>query len=61
MKTFHNKGIVFYTFRPSKEGQPPFTDVKLPSGMTIRQVDQTLHQKALANAAKALRERFDSR
>lgn len=59
MPALQKSGKVFYTLRPSKEGQPPFMDIKLPGGTIIRRVDEAIHRKALANAAKALKERLD--
>ncbi|WP_454852963.1 hypothetical protein [Rhizobium binxianense] len=52
-------GKVFYTLRPSKEGQPPFLDIKLPGGTIIRRVDEAIHRKALSKAARALKARLD--
>ena len=52
-------GKVFYTLGPSKEGQPPFLDIKLPGGTIIRRVDEAIHRKALSKAAKALKARLD--
>ena len=50
---------VFYRLRPSREGLPPFSDIRLPDGTIIRRVDETVHKRALSNAAKALKERLD--
>ncbi|MBB3594757.1 hypothetical protein FHX08_005161 [Rhizobium sp. BK529] len=59
MPASQKSGKIFYMLRPSREGQPPFVDIKLPGGTTIRQVDEAIHRKALSNAAKALKERLD--
>jgi hypothetical protein len=34
-------------------------DIRLPGGTIIRRVDENLHRKALANAARTLKERLD--
>jgi len=59
MPASRKSGKVFYTLRPSREGRPPFSDIWLPDGMIIRRVDETIHKKALSNAAKVLKERLD--
>jgi hypothetical protein len=59
MTTLHRPAKVFYTLRPSKEGLPPFRDIKLPGGAIIRHVNEAVHRKALANASRALKERLD--
>ena len=59
MPASQKSGRIFYMLRPSREGQPPFVDIKLPGGTVIRQVDEAIHRKALSNAAKALKERLD--
>lgn len=59
MPALRKTGKVFYTLRPSKEGQPPFLDIRLPGGIIIRRVDEAIHRKALSNAARALKERLD--
>lgn len=59
MPASQKSGRIFYMLRPSREGQPPFVDIKLPGGTIIRQVDEAIHRKALSNAAKALKERLD--
>ena len=61
MPTLRQKARVFYIFRPLKEGEPPFADVRLPSGILICRVDEALHRKALGNAGKLLKERFGPR
>lgn len=58
MPASRKSGKIFYRLQPSREGQPPFVDIRLPGGTIIRQVDEALHRKALANAAKALKERL---
>ena len=58
MPASQKSGKIFYMLRPSREGQPPFVDTKLPGGTIIRQVDEAIHRKALSNAAKALKERL---
>lgn len=58
MPASRKSGKIFYRLRPSREGQPPFVDIRLPGGTIIRQVDEALHRKALANAAKTLKERL---
>ena len=57
MPASRKSGKVFYTLRPSREGLPPFSDIRLPAGTIIRRVDETIHKKALSTAAKALKER----
>ena len=59
MPASRKTGKVFYTLRPSKEGQPPFLDIKLPGGTIIRRVDEAIHRKALSKAAGVLKERLD--
>jgi len=59
MPTSRKSGKVFYTLRPSREGLPPFSDIRLPDGTIIRRVDETIHKRALSNAAKAMKERLD--
>jgi hypothetical protein len=59
MPASRKTGKVFYTLRPSREGQPPFLDIKLPGGTIIRRVDEAIHRKALSNAARTLKERLD--
>ncbi|SCB61426.1 hypothetical protein GA0061105_11815 [Rhizobium aethiopicum] len=59
MPASRKSGKVFYMLRSSREGLPPFSDIRLPDGTIIRRVDETVHQRALANAAKALKERLD--
>ena len=59
MPASRKTGKVFYTLRPSKEGQPPFLDIKLPGGTIIRRVDEAIHRKALSKAARELKERLD--
>ncbi|WP_088937004.1 hypothetical protein [Rhizobium sp. N122] len=59
MPASRKSGQVFYTLRPSREGLPPFSDIRLPDGTIIRRVDETIHKRALSNAAKALKERLD--
>ncbi|EJC74879.1 hypothetical protein Rleg10DRAFT_3384 [Rhizobium leguminosarum bv. trifolii WSM2012] len=59
MPASRKSGKVFYTLRPSREGQPPFSDIRLADGTIIRHVDETIHKRALSNAAKALKERLD--
>ncbi|PDS79367.1 hypothetical protein [Rhizobium sp. L43] len=59
MPVSRKSGKVFYTLRPSREGLPPFSDIRLPDGTIIRRVDETVHKRALSNAAKALKERLD--
>lgn len=58
MPASQKSGKIFYRLRPSREGQLPFVDIRLPGGTIIRQVDEALHRKALANASKALKERL---
>lgn len=50
---------VVYLLKPPRFGTPPFSDVRLPGGTVLRQVDTTIHQTALARAAKILRRRLD--
>jgi hypothetical protein len=52
-----SSGKVFYTLRPRKEGRPAFSDVKLPDGTVIRRVDESVHKRALSNAARAYKEK----
>lgn len=59
MPASRKSGKVFYTLRPSREGLPPFSDIRLPDGTIIRRVDETIHKRALSNAIKALKERLD--
>ncbi|EJB04877.1 hypothetical protein Rleg9DRAFT_3740 [Rhizobium leguminosarum bv. trifolii WSM597] len=59
MPASRKSGKVFYMLRPSTEGLPPFSDIRLPDGTIIRRVDETIHKRALSNAAKALKERLD--
>ncbi|MBX5169157.1 MULTISPECIES: hypothetical protein [unclassified Rhizobium] len=59
MPVSRKSGKVIYTLRPSREGLPAFSDIKLPGGTIIRRVDEALHRKALSNATKALKERLD--
>ncbi|EJC81923.1 hypothetical protein Rleg4DRAFT_3613 [Rhizobium leguminosarum bv. trifolii WSM2297] len=59
MPASRKSGKVFYTLRPSREGMPPFSDIRLPDGTIIRRVDEIIHKRALSNAAKALKERLD--
>ena len=59
MPASRKSGKILYRLRPTREGQPPFVDIKLPGGTIIRQVDEAIHRKALSNAAKALKERLD--
>ncbi|MBX5000516.1 hypothetical protein [Rhizobium lentis] len=59
MPASRKPGKVFYTLRPSREGLPAFSDIRLPDGTIIRRVDETIHKRALSNAAKALKERLD--
>jgi hypothetical protein len=59
MPASRKTGKVFYTLRPSREGQPPFLDIRLPGGTIIRRVDEAIHRKALSNAARTLKERLD--
>ncbi|RUM24651.1 hypothetical protein EFQ99_13265 [Rhizobium vallis] len=59
MPASRKSGKVFYTLRPSREGLPPFSDIRLPDGTIIRRVDETIHKKALSNATRALKERLD--
>ncbi|WHO73549.1 hypothetical protein [Rhizobium sp. BT03] len=59
MPASRKSGKVSYTLRPSREGLPPFSDIRLPDGTIIRRVDETVHKRALSNAAKALKERLD--
>ena len=60
MPASRKSGRVFYRLRPARQGQLPFVDIRLPGGTIIRQVDEALHRKALAKAAKALKERLGS-
>ncbi|MBB4479685.1 hypothetical protein [Rhizobium etli] len=59
MPASRKSGKVFYMLRPSREGLPPFSDIRLPDGTIIRRVDETIHRRALSNAARALTERLD--
>ncbi|MBB4291538.1 hypothetical protein GGE16_003608 [Rhizobium leguminosarum] len=59
MRESRKSGKVFYTLRPSREGLPPFSDIRLPDGTIVRRVDETVHKRALSNAARALKERLD--
>ncbi|WP_042117679.1 hypothetical protein [Rhizobium etli] len=59
MPASQKSGKVFYMLRPSREGLPSFSDIRLPDGTIIRRVDEALHKRALSNAAKALKERLD--
>lgn len=59
MSSIRKSSGIFYTLRPAKEGQPAFADVRLPGGITIRRVNEAIHRKALANAARTLKERLD--
>ncbi|MDC7744139.1 MULTISPECIES: hypothetical protein [Rhizobium] len=59
MPESRKSGKVFYTLRPSREGLPPFSDIRLPDGTIVRRVDETVHKRALSNAARALKERLD--
>ncbi|EJZ20752.1 hypothetical protein NE852_21930 [Rhizobium sp. Pop5] len=59
MPASRKSGKVFYALRPPREGLPPFSDIRLPDGTIIRRVDETIHKRALSNAAKALKERLD--
>ncbi len=47
---------VVYSMRSAKEGQSAFSDVRLPNGTIIRRVNEAVHKRALANAAKAFKE-----
>lgn len=58
MKTMQKQGKkdkIVYSLRPSKPGQATFSDVRLPDGTIIRRVDESVHQRALENAARAFR------
>ncbi|ACI57240.1 hypothetical protein GGI64_003204 [Rhizobium leguminosarum] len=59
MPASRKSGKVFYMLSPSREGLPPFSDIRLPDGTIIRRVDEAIHKRALSNAAKALKERLD--
>ncbi|ANL32178.1 hypothetical protein AMC82_CH00047 [Rhizobium phaseoli] len=59
MPASRKSGKVFYRLSPSREGLPPFSDLRLPDGTIIRRVDEAIHRKALSKAARALTERLD--
>jgi hypothetical protein len=46
----------FYVFRVLKQGQAAMTDMRLQGGLRVCRIDEVVHRKALANAAKALKE-----
>lgn len=48
-------GKVHYTMQPKKAGRATFSDVKLPDGTIVRRVDESVHKRALSNAARAYR------
>ncbi|ANM02217.1 hypothetical protein AMC78_CH00049 [Rhizobium phaseoli] len=59
MPASRKSGKVFYRLSPSREGLPPFSDLRLPDGTIIRRVDEAIHRKALSKAARTLTERLD--
>lgn len=50
---------VVHILKAPRVGLPVFVDIRLPGGLTVRQVDQTVHTAALANAARILRKRIE--
>ena len=59
MPASRKSGKVFYRLSPSREGLPPFSDIRLPDGTIIRRVDEAIHRRALSKAARVLTERLD--
>lgn len=57
MKGKHPEGKVYYSLKPGKEGRSTFSDVRLPNGDVVRRVDESVHKRALSNAARAYKEK----
>ena len=58
-ETASKSGKITYSLQPHKAGRSTFSDVKLPSGETIRRVDQSVHQRALDNASRLYKEKAE--
>ncbi|KQT85565.1 hypothetical protein [Aurantimonas sp. Leaf443] len=52
------KPKVVYSLRTAKAGQGVFTDIRLPDGTILRQVDRSVHERALQNASKRYLEKY---
>lgn len=48
---------VSYILKASKRSKGAFSNVVLPNGQIIRQVDERVHQRALFNASKVYKEK----
>ncbi len=51
---------VVYLLKPARDGMRAFSDVRLPNGTVIRQVDRRIHLAALARAARIFRKRLET-
>lgn len=50
------KPAIVYVRRPARAGEPAVSSVTLSDGTIVRRVDETVHQRALANASRRYRE-----